>query len=299
MGEYERLRRITIKEMIAENIGNILLKTLIFIYILILTCMMEKIVLEDEAFKGIENFIRSAFSIICFICGYKFFINEIKEELTIDYSRNNIGGFNCGMEEFMLIYTKMINEQKCFKHDFNNSIQAMNGYIENKNLNGLKEYFSEFLKEVNKINFLESLTHTVKGNPGLNGVLAQKFMVAMENGVVLRYEVEGVICNLGRILGILLDNAIEAAKECSKKNVLVNIHKEDMLIIEVKNNYDVNNGLDVSRIYEENYTTKDISTKDHGLGLWKVADIISDNKNFNLITTVNGDEFSQVLKINI
>ena len=206
----------------------------------------------------------------------------------------------------MLIYTKMINEQKCFKHDFNNSIQAINGYIENKNLKGLKEYFSEFLKEVNKINFLESLTHTVRGNPGLNGVLAQKFMVAMENGVVLRYEVEGVICNLGkecynicRILGILLDNAIEAAKGCSEKNVLVNIHKEDMLIIEVKNNYDINNGLDVSRIYEENYTTKDISTKDHGLGLWKVADIISENKNFNLITTVNGDEFSQVLKINI
>lgn len=263
MNNYETRKKATSKELPIANIENILMKVL----------------------KEIKS--------------------ETETESESDEKKEN--GSDNELDDFMLIYTKMINEQKSFKHDLNNLIQAMNGYIENNDLKGLKNYFNEFLKEVNKINFLESLTHTVKGNPGLNGILAQKFSLAKEVDVTLRYEVDGIVCNLGkdcfnicRMLGVLLDNAIEAAKESEDKNVLVNMHNEDVtstLVIEVKNNYDTNSGLDIKKIFDKNYTTKDISKKEHGFGLWKVSEILSENKHFGLETTVNEYEFSQVLKI--
>ena len=99
-----------------------------------------------------------------------------------------------------------------------------------------------------------------------------------------------------RVLGILLDNAIEAAKECDEKVVYLELRKDlrsprQLLII--KNTYK-NKNIDTEKIFDKNYSTK---PKNSGLGLWEVRQILKRNNNLNLFTTKNNDYFIQQLEM--
>lgn len=107
--------------------------------------------------------------------------------------------------------------------------------------------------------------------------------------------------NLLEYFGILLDNAIEAASCCNEKVIHLTIRKDfksprQLLIIE--NTYS-DKEVDTEKIYEKGYTTKKSDTKSHGLGLWKVRQILQKSKNLNLFTTKNDTYFKQQLEIYI
>ena len=103
-----------------------------------------------------------------------------------------------------------------------------------------------------------------------------------------------------RILGILIDNAIESASECNNKIVSVemfnNLNSSSQTII-VRNTY-ANKDVDIYKINEKGYTTKTDNSKPHGLGLWEVRQIIKKAKNIDLITTKDEDYFVQRLALN-
>lgn len=99
-----------------------------------------------------------------------------------------------------------------------------------------------------------------------------------------------------RILGILLDNAIEAASECKDKKINVTFRKEDAkhrLVIIIENTYK-DKEIDTDRIFEKGFSSK----KEHsGLGLWKVREILKRNNNLNLFTTKDKKLFKQQFEI--
>ena len=100
-----------------------------------------------------------------------------------------------------------------------------------------------------------------------------------------------------RILGILLDNAIEAAKECKKKEISVRFekdHKVNRNLVIVENTYQ-NLDVDISRIFDKEYTSKS-EKKSHGLGLWRVKKILDRNNNLNLYS-FKGNKFVQQLEV--
>ena len=104
------------------------------------------------------------------------------------------------------------------------------------------------------------------------------------------------IYDFTRILGILLDNAIDAAKECDKKILNVTFRKEisnNMIVVIIQNTY---NNKDVNT---EDIFQKGISSKENhsGLGLWKVRQILMRNNNLNLFTTKNDEFFTQQFEI--
>ena len=99
-----------------------------------------------------------------------------------------------------------------------------------------------------------------------------------------------------RILGILLDNAIEASSECSEKIINITIRNEEnkhRQVLIISNTYP-NKDVDTEKIYEKAYTTKPNNT---GLGLWEVRKILNKNNNLNLFTTKNSEFFTQQLEI--
>ena len=99
-----------------------------------------------------------------------------------------------------------------------------------------------------------------------------------------------------RILGILMDNAIEATSECEEKIVNVSIRKNSrkhMQLLVIENTYK-NKDIDTEKIYEKGYSTKSNNT---GLGLWEVRQILKKNNNLNLFTSKNNKYFSQQLEI--
>lgn len=102
--------------------------------------------------------------------------------------------------------------------------------------------------------------------------------------------------NLQEYFGILMDNAIEAAKECDEKIINITIRKDlnvnrQLLIIE--NTYN-NKDVDVEKIYEKGLSSKPNNT---GLGLWEVRKILKKHNNLNLYTTKNSKFFKQQFEI--
>lgn len=104
---------------------------------------------------------------------------------------------------------------------------------------------------------------------------------------------EELVLKICKILGVFLDNAIEAVKSLKKKEISIEIYIMDKnLCIDITNNYKGN--LDLNKISEIKYTTKG---KGHGYGLALVNKIIKEENKLENERCINGDTFTQILKI--
>ena len=194
-----------------------------------------------------------------------------------------------------------------FKHDFNNIVQAIGGYVSTNNAEGLKEYYSDLLNDCQKVNNLAVLNPELINNPAIYSLLTSKYHKAEELGIKINFEIfldlqtlKIKIYDLTRILGILLDNAIEASSKCDEKEINIIIRKDNKAnrqLFIIENTYS-NKDVNTDRIFEKGYTSKaDEDNKNHGIGLWEVRKILKKNNNLNLFTTKTDKLFKQQLEI--
>lgn len=199
--------------------------------------------------------------------------------------------------------TILHDNMRCFKHDFNNILQAIGGYIQINDMDGLKNYYKQILKDCDKVNNLYVLSPDVINNPAIYSILASKYYSADAKGITISLDVfldlndlKMQVYEFTRILGILLDNAIEASSECEEKIINITIRNEESKhrqVLIISNTYP-NKDVDTEKIYEKAYTTKPNNT---GLGLWEVRKILNKHNNLNLFTTKNNEFFTQQLEI--
>lgn len=192
---------------------------------------------------------------------------------------------------------------RCFKHDFNNIIQAIDGYIYLDDMKSLAIYFKSLLKECNHVNTVDRLNAKIVDNPAIYGVLLDKYKIAENKNIKMNVDILTSLKELGersyvisRMLGILIDNALEASCECEKKVVNIQILKDlkkKRINIVVENTY-INKNVDTNRIFEKNYSTKKGNS---GLGLWKIQDILSKDTTLDLFTSKDEEMFKQQLEI--
>lgn len=192
---------------------------------------------------------------------------------------------------------------RAFKHDFWNIVQGIGGYVGRNDIEGLKSYYAKLVEDCQQVNNLTALSPSVVNNPAIYNILANKYHMADELGIKISLEVFMDLNNLNinsyeltRILGILMNNAIEASKECEEKVINVVFRKDKrkhMQLIIVENTYKDKN-VDTEKIYEKGYSTKPGNT---GIGLWEVRQIMKKHNNLNLYTTKTDDYFSQQFEI--
>lgn len=104
------------------------------------------------------------------------------------------------------------------------------------------------------------------------------------------------IYEFARILGILLDNAIEASEECEDKIINIIFRDDDKRhrqLITIENTFK-NKDVDTTKIFGKGISGKPNHT---GLGLWEVNKILRKNTNVSLFTSKNDKYFSQQLEI--
>lgn len=203
--------------------------------------------------------------------------------------------------------TVLYDKIRGFKHDFNNIVQGIGGYIATNNMDGLKEYYSQVLDDCQKVNNLALLSPEVINNPAIYSLLTAKYHDAAELGIKFNLEIfmdlsiiNMKIYELTRILGILIDNAIEAASQCEEKEITITFRKDNkknkqLFIIE--NTY-MNKDVNIDEIFEKGKTSKKSEdVKSHGLGLWEVRQTVKRNKNLDLYTTKSEKYFKQQFEI--
>ena len=202
--------------------------------------------------------------------------------------------------------TKILHDQvRAFKHDFDNIVNIIGGYVVSEDMEGLKRYYNQLLEECHKTNNLYALSPDVINHPAIYHMLATKYYEANQKKVQINLDVfldlneiekRMKIYDFTRILGILLDNAIEAATECDDKIINVTFRKNlsnDMILVIIQNTYN-NKDVNTEEIYQKGISSKENHS---GLGLWKVRQILMHNNNLNLFTTKNDEFFTQQFEI--
>lgn len=101
--------------------------------------------------------------------------------------------------------------------------------------------------------------------------------------------------SLCKIMGIVLDNAIEAMKTSKEKILMIDAYKEkDKAVIEINNTFDKSK-TDINKIYNKNYSTKG---KNRGLGLYLAKMLLKNCKNLSMEQEIFDNVFSTRIYIN-
>ena len=190
-----------------------------------------------------------------------------------------------------------------FKHDFDNIVTTIGGYIKTNDMKGLEKYYAQLEEDCEKVNNLYILNPDIINNPGIYNLLTTKYGEAVRKGIKVNLtflldlnNLHMKIYEFARMLGILLDNAIEAASESDEKvlNIVFrNDSKNNRNIVLIENTYKDKN-VNIDEIFNKGVTGKENHT---GLGLWEVKQILKKNNNINLYTNKNDTYFSQQLEI--
>ena len=190
-----------------------------------------------------------------------------------------------------------------FKHDFDNTITTIGGYIMTNDMEGLKKYYSQLQSDCQKVNNLYLLNPSIVNNDGIYNLITKKYQDADNKNIKVNMSflldlktLNMPIYEFARILGILLDNAIEASSETKEKIINLtfrNDFKSSRQLVVIENTFNDNN-LDTEQIYEKGTSSKENHT---GLGLWTVRKIIKKHNNINLFTSKQNNFFSQQLEI--
>ncbi len=177
-------------------------------------------------------------------------------------------------KKYIQMYNKIIEESldsmKEYKHDQNNILLSMSGFLAKDDMEGLKKYFYEDICENQKTNNRKIYgLNKIKNSP-VKGLINFKVAKAISNKINLNIDISNDISDffindidMSKILGILLDNAMEASIESDEKILNIEISNEDSKIyITISNSF--NHIPDINRIFDKGYSTKGES---RGLGL--------------------------------
>jgi len=274
------------------------------IILLLFTCIFGLILIFTQLYLLIFYASNSPLliTILTFLGLILYFINSI---FTI-FLLSKLDSTSTNFEQ-VLLHNKTLEsiheKTSAFRHDIPNILQGMAGYINSDDMNGLKTYYSQFVEDIHSVSTLSTLSPKVINSPAVYNILANKYYKADDLGIKINLEIFLDFSTLNmktyefcRILGILMDNAIEAAVECEEKIINVIIRKDNLKhrqLLLIENTYK-HKDINTDKIYEKGFSTKSGNT---GLGLWEVRQILKKNNNLNLYTTKNDKFFSQQLEI--
>ena len=206
--------------------------------------------------------------------------------------------------EYVLRYEKIINEQGKKNHEYNNQLMVIKGYVNNP------ERLTEYLEEVIG-DHRTGQNYTVKQlgflpDGSVKGLLYHKLSKMEDNNIKYYLYVDQNIKDkdiesfdlktyrdLTKLLGVFLDNAIDAALKSEEKEIEVELKdKNDCLLLTISNTYDKN--IDINKVGKSGFTTKGVG---HGFGLSIVKDIARTNSEIETFSSKESDKFIQTAMI--
>lgn len=289
------LKRFTISSSVTYLLTFFSIGTVIFIYMNIIKIdpsnFYENVKSNIVLFLVFLLLLVISFFITLYLAFQRYKLKKREEEL-----RN--------FETYVASIEDINRDMRKFKHDYVNMLTSLKTYIDDKNYEGLHTYYYDHILKMDAREQLNEQALMMLNNlkiDSLKGLLTTKILQAQSRQVAFYVEVVEEITDipidpisLNRMVGILLDNAIEAAGEAESKEVRVAlIRMGGAVLLVVNNTYNAAQDLQVHELFQEGFSTKG---KNRGLGLSTLREMKEQFPNVNLRTKVYSPYFIQELE---
>lgn len=233
-------------------------------------------------------------SILLVTCGY---MVKKEEERKFIESKNQV------LYEYVRELDDIATEWRLFQHDYKNVMYTAEGFLVEDKYEELKTFWREQLKDFGEESDSQRRWENLSNIMPLEikGVFYEKIARALSENVqvhievIEKMEIQGMsILDLSRILGIYLDNALEAAKEAPVSVLWIVIEKTNRgSHIWIENT--TKEKADLAQINTKGYSTK--GSDKRGLGLYSAGKILKKYDNVYTNTWSEDGKFVQELDI--
>lgn len=204
-------------------------------------------------------------------------------------------------------YENVLNQTSENRHEMLNDLLILRS-IADKNSSEFTRTLDGIIRQYDTKKF-KKYTSLAKLPTGVKGMIYYKIAFINENEINFDTVVNGVdyakfeamdkelyykVC---KILGILMDNAIDACVDSDKKKLVVSVYTEtEDLCVEIDNSY--SGIVDTDEIKKKGYTTKG---KNHGYGLTILNRIVDETEELEFEQSINDNDklFTSILKIKL
>ena len=257
-----------------NNYVNVLVISLIILFIVILS---TKLSLEYDYEKFLFNLL--LLSVFLFFIVFAFIKNHLAQKEKQEKET---------LLEFISEYEKIIDENRINKHEMLNNLIILRSF-EDKNTEEYNKVLDDLI--VTYDNNSDACIKNISKLPtGLKGILYYKINDIRNKNINLNVNISKRVSSpleklpldeyviLSRIIGIVMDNALEASIKSKEKFVMIEVFEQnDNVIIIIENSY--NNKVDVNDLKKKNFSTKG---KSRGLGLYIANMLLKKSKHIEM-----------------
>lgn len=207
--------------------------------------------------------------------------------------------------EYTLRIESINNEMRKFRHDYVNILTTLSDYIREDDMPGLRKYFDEHIVPMKdklktrsiKMNGIEKLKVRE-----IKGLITTKIIQAQEKRIPISIEVPDEIdridmntVELSRIIGIIVDNAIEASENLEEPLINIAFIDNDESVTFIVMNKCSDDIPKIHELFEQGFSTKG---DNRGIGLSTLKELTDSNENVLLDTVIENGYFVQKVEIN-
>ena len=292
-------------DIIARGMENQNLKYILgffsfFTYIIYFTMIVYVRITGSQSSLILMNTLYLFIYFTLFIISLSFSVYTFQKNYEMKEKKTELKNMRLYTEKLERNYTEI----RRFRHDYINILASMSDYIANRDIESLEHYFNtnimKISHEIQNNNFKMKDLSQLKVRE-VKGLISSKLITAQEKGLDVAFECPEEIdylnvdsVTLSRCVGILLDNAIEAATESEEKQVRVAFVQFNNSISFVIWNSFVDEGHKVFKYFEKRFSTKG---ENRGLGLTTLKELIAKVTNVQLDTYTDERQFKQEIKI--
>lgn len=311
------------KEFYLSVAGGIIGSMVVFVITVLLSFIFRKLILKILNIKiRYRMLFVMIFSIVCIIalfyatfrlgtnsadkllCIFSIFVLVlvIGNSFMQAYKNNQLILQYDNLLSFIKKYETEIDNQRTMRHETKNQLLTIKSKIIDKEKpTAIVDYIDTILNDGRKINHAEYAKLKYLPSNGLKGLFYFKMITAEEKNIHVEVSIakgieDGFLSKLdtnnfnqiGKVLGVYLDNAIESAEITKKKSLCIEAFtKTDEVIFVISNTYDPN-------IKKIGRSTKGVG---RGYGLLLANSIISNNSRLSSSTEVTPEVYIKKLSI--
>lgn len=285
-----------IKNIINWNDDNEFKSTIIFVAL----CMIVfTFFLYNNFIEVLPNQLLWLTNMFCIAVTF-FVINYFKEKA----NNNRIVTEYDQLLKYVNKYEKVVEDKSKRQHEYKNQLVLIKGMINKTNKKAI-EYIDSLYEEEkddSNLEMLKKLQYLPSG--GLKGLIYYKLedmkdkkinvfvdISPKAKNVKVNKKIDSNLKDISKVIGVYLDNAIEASVHSKEKYIVLEIYLDkDEWVFSLSNTY--KGEINLNRIDNEGYTTKG-SGKGYGLSI--VKDIISRNSDLRQERELRGIYYTQRL----